>query len=187
MKCPKCKYTAFDYVDACPKCGKDLTPEKAKLNISSIKPNPPSLLGSLTGDLDDSSVEVRVPESIKEGAQDMTLKGEEIYDDGSELDISIDEEPASGEGGEVELGDLGPSDEDSELDVDLAADKFSIDAAEGAREEKVVGEEESGLKQGGDQKNPEKEETEKDSGAIGLDLEDLDLKLDFDEDEDSGE
>ena len=169
MKCPKCKYTAFDYLDACPRCGKDLTPEKAKLNISSIKPNPPSLLGSLTGDLDDSSVEVRAPESIKEGAQDMTLKGEEIYDDGSELDISIDEEPASGEGGDVELGDLGPSDEDSEL------------------EEKVVGKEESGLKQGGDQKNPEKEETKKDSEAIGLDLEDLDLKLDFDEDEDSGE
>jgi hypothetical protein len=187
MKCPKCKYTAFDYLDACPRCGKDLTPEKAKLNISSVKPNPPSLLGSLTGDLDDGSVEVRAPGSIKESAQDMTLKGEEIYDDGSELDISIDEEPASGEGGKVELGNLGPSDEDSELDVDLAADKFSIDAAEGAREEKVVGKKESGLKQGGDRKNPEKKETEKDSEAIGLDLEDLDLKLDFDEDEDSGQ
>ncbi len=187
MKCPKCKYTAFDYLDACPRCGKDLTPEKAKLNISSVKPNPPSLLGSLTGDLDDGSVEVRAPGSIKESAQDMTLKGEEIYDDGSELDISIDEEPASAEGGKVELGNLGPSDEDSELDVDLAADKFSIDAAEGAREEKMVGEKESGLKQGGDRKNPEKKETEKDSEAIGLDLEDLDLKLDFDEDEDSGQ
>jgi hypothetical protein len=187
MKCPKCKYTAFDYLDACPRCGKDLTPEKAKLNISSIRPNPPSLLGSLTGDLNDNSVEVRVPESIKEGAGDMTLKGEEIYDDGSELDIRIDEEPASGEGPEVELGDLGPSDEGSELDVDLAADKVSIEAAEGAREEKAVGGEESGLEEGGDQENPEKKETEKDSKAIDLDLENLDLKLDFDEDEDPGE
>ncbi len=187
MKCPKCKYTAFDYLDACPRCGKDLTLEKAKLNISSIRPNPPSLLGSLTGDLNDSSVAVRVPESIINGAGDMTLKGEEIYDDGSELDIIMDEEVASGEGAEVELGDLGPSDEDSELDVDLAADKVSIKAAEGASEEKAVGGEESGLEGGGDQKNPEKKETEKDSKAIDLDLENLDLKLDFDEDEDPGE
>jgi len=187
MKCPKCKYTAFDYLDACPRCGKDLTAEKAKLNISSSKPNPPSLLGSLTGDLNDSSLEVSVPESIKEGAEDMTLKGEEIYDDGSELDISIDEEPVSesGEGAEVDLGDLGPSDEDSELEMDPVTDKDSTEAAEGAREEKAVGEEESGLEESGDQKKLETEETEKDSESMDLDLGDLDLELDFAEDEDS--
>jgi hypothetical protein len=120
MKCPKCKYITFDYLDTCPRCGKDMSAEKARLNIFSIKPDPPSLLGSLTGDLNDSSVQLSVPELMKEGGEDMKLGDEEIYDDGSELDINIDEEPISGAGEEVEqeLGDL-------ELKVDFDEDEDS--------------------------------------------------------------
>ena len=119
MKCPKCKYITFDYLDTCPRCGKDMSAEKAKLSIFSIKPDPPSLLGSLTGDLNDSSVELRVPESIKKGAEDMKLKGEEVYDDGSELNINIDEESlsASNESAELELGDLGSLDDGKALEI----------------------------------------------------------------------
>ena len=113
MKCSKCKYITFDYLDACPRCGKDMSAEKAKLNIlTTIKPNPPSLLDSLIGDLDDSSVELA--ESIKEGTEDIKLKEEEgIYDDGSELNINIDEEPTLESGKDAELGsvDLGSSEE----------------------------------------------------------------------------
>jgi len=120
MKCPKCKYVTFDYLNTCPRCGKDMSAEKAKLNISAGKPNPPSLLGSLTGDLNDSGVELRIPESIKKGAEDMKLKDEEVYDDGSELDISIEEEPLSesGEVAEFDLGDLASSDDEKELEIE---------------------------------------------------------------------
>jgi len=52
MKCPKCNYITFDYEDACPKCQKDLSEERRKLNLPSWKPEPPYLLGSLTGSLD---------------------------------------------------------------------------------------------------------------------------------------
>ena len=38
MKCPKCGFTSFDYVDRCKSCGEDLVPTKIKLNISSKPP-----------------------------------------------------------------------------------------------------------------------------------------------------
>ena len=36
MKCPKCNYISFDYLDDCKKCGKDLTEHKEKHNIRSV-------------------------------------------------------------------------------------------------------------------------------------------------------
>ncbi|PLX98237.1 MAG: hypothetical protein C0623_13010 [Desulfuromonas sp.] len=36
MKCPKCGYTSFDYLDECKKCGKDLMEHKEKHNIRSL-------------------------------------------------------------------------------------------------------------------------------------------------------
>jgi hypothetical protein len=92
MKCPKCKYTTFDYLETCPRCGKDLSAEKIKLHIIAVKPNTPFLLGSLTGDLDDSSAAFVVPEFVKEASESMTIDADEIYDDGSDLNINIEEE-----------------------------------------------------------------------------------------------
>lgn len=187
MKCPKCKYVAFDYLDICPRCGKDMSAEKAKLNISAIKPNPPSLLGSLTGDLDDSSVELRVPESVEKGAEDVKLKGEEeIYDDGSELDINMEEEPISesGKEAELDLGDLSSEEDDEGLEMDLVSDT-GPEVAEEAGKETEGTEEGPAIEGSGDQEDVQGEETKKDSKAVDLDMEDLDLELDFDEDEDS--
>jgi len=93
MKCPKCKYTTFDYAETCPRCGKDLSSEKAKLHIMAIKPNTPFLLASLTGDINDSSTAFVVSESMQEASENMTIDADEIYDDGSDLNINIDEEP----------------------------------------------------------------------------------------------
>ena len=36
MKCPKCNYISFDYLDSCKKCGKDLSEHKEKHNIRSL-------------------------------------------------------------------------------------------------------------------------------------------------------
>ena len=36
MKCPKCNYTSFDYLDTCKKCGKDLSEHREKHNIRSL-------------------------------------------------------------------------------------------------------------------------------------------------------
>ncbi len=157
MKCPKCKYITFDYLDACPKCGKNMSSEKAKLNISGIKPNPPFVLGSLTGDLNESGEGVTVSESMKAGSEEMTLEREEIYDDGSELDINIDEEPVSESDGvtEIDIGDLGLTDEDKGVEVDFVSDT-----------------------EGG----AEKQEAPKKSEDLDLDLEDVELDLDLEGD-----
>jgi hypothetical protein len=36
MKCPKCNYTSFDYLDNCKKCDKDLIEHREKHNIRSV-------------------------------------------------------------------------------------------------------------------------------------------------------
>jgi hypothetical protein len=38
MKCPKCGYTSYDYLDRCKSCGEDLVPTKIKLNIYTKQP-----------------------------------------------------------------------------------------------------------------------------------------------------
>lgn len=40
MKCMKCGYISFDYNDECPRCGKDLSAEKAILGTSRFLPLP---------------------------------------------------------------------------------------------------------------------------------------------------
>ena len=158
MKCPKCKYVTFDYLDTCPKCGKNMSSEKARLNISGIKPNPPFVLGSLTGDLNESGEGLTVSESMKAGSEEITLEREGIYDDGSELDINIDEEPVSESDDvtEIDIGDLGLTDEDKGVEVDFVSDT-----------------------EGG----AEKQEAPKKSEDVDLDLGDVELELDLEGDE----
>lgn len=38
MRCPKCGYVSFDYLDRCKSCGEDLVPAKIKLNIYTRPP-----------------------------------------------------------------------------------------------------------------------------------------------------
>lgn len=39
MKCPKCGYTSFDYLDSCKKCGTDLSNARAMLGVIAISPD----------------------------------------------------------------------------------------------------------------------------------------------------
>ena len=119
MKCPKCKYTAFDYLDSCPRCGKDLVAEKANLNIFSFKPSPLFLLGSVTSDLKDSESNFEALKSA-EGGTNIELDSDEVYDDGSELGIHIDEKTFSepDKGIELTIDDLDISSVDKELDLE---------------------------------------------------------------------
>lgn len=38
MKCPKCSYTSFDYLDACKRCGADLRDTRSLLQIIAVSP-----------------------------------------------------------------------------------------------------------------------------------------------------
>jgi len=168
MKCPKCKYTTFDYLDSCPRCGKDLVAEKAKLNIFSYKPNPLFLLGSLTGDLSDSAFSFDALKSA-EGGTNVELKPDEVYDDGSELDITIDEKTVSEPDKylELDIDDLDMSPGDKELELDFTSqDSISEIEKEAVKTEDVS-----------------KEKAKQDYKEIDLESGDLKLNLDLDDEE----
>jgi hypothetical protein len=44
MKCPKCGYTSFPYLENCRKCGQTLAEPRAALGLYSLRPDPPDLL-----------------------------------------------------------------------------------------------------------------------------------------------
>ncbi len=116
MKCPKCSYNSFDYNASCPKCNKDITSEARKLNLPSYKPFPPSLLGTLTGETNDSYAGLirntytsPGPDESKMdvGLDDSGEIGSGVFDDGQDLDISLG--PEGSESGEIPAPE--PSDE----------------------------------------------------------------------------
>lgn len=39
MKCPKCGYTSFDYLDECKKCGSDLSTVRSILGVIAVSPD----------------------------------------------------------------------------------------------------------------------------------------------------
>jgi len=49
MRCPKCGYVSFDYLNRCKKCSRDLADARGMLNLLDAKPAVPFLLGSLVG------------------------------------------------------------------------------------------------------------------------------------------
>jgi hypothetical protein len=44
MKCPKCGYTSFPYLESCRKCGQGLTEQRTALGIYALRPDPLDLL-----------------------------------------------------------------------------------------------------------------------------------------------
>ena len=74
MRCPKCGYTNFDYLDRCKTCGEDLVPAKIKLNIYT---KPPKLATS-----DDGFVMAKVGTTqtplIEEVGLDEAVAGESL-------------------------------------------------------------------------------------------------------------
>jgi hypothetical protein len=171
MKCTKCKYTTFDYVDTCPRCGKDISGEKARLNILSVKPNTPFLLGSLTGDLNDSGASFVVPEASIDASESMKLDAGEVYDDGSDLSIDIEEEAVEESEKEADAGDISLTDAEKELELDFEPEDTGSE----------LNLEDEDQEQASDSEPPKEEE----SGELELDTGDLDLQLEFDEGEDS--
>lgn len=113
MRCPKCGYISFEYNQLCPKCHKDVTPEVAKMNLPTFKPNPPAMLGALTGEASETNMNFlkgtsagvgNIEESLDLSFDDSGgVSSQNVeFDDGQGLDIDIQ---TSGENtGEQESG-----------------------------------------------------------------------------------
>jgi hypothetical protein len=108
MRCPKCGYISFDYNKVCPKCNKDITAEQAKLNLPTFRPTPPSLLGILTGEANESNIGINADSSQNMDVSEMDLdfddsvsmESEDLsYDDSHDMVISLDAEDS----GEIDM------------------------------------------------------------------------------------
>jgi hypothetical protein len=159
MKCSKCGYISFDYNQVCPKCNKEISSDQGKLNLPAFRPDPPTLLGALTGEHNESQVDLSFDSGSGMGArvdadedlEDSVVMGsaEMSLDEEEGLDISLEtedtgefEEPAEEEITEsVSDFDLAGEDEEISLDMDDLSTEES-DSQEIAPIESAVEEEE---------------------------------------------
>lgn len=115
MRCPKCGYISFDYNQTCPKCDKDVSAELAKVGLPAFKPNPPSLLGVLTGEANESNVGLKIdPSSSLEVTHDMEADFESAPDYEMDEIGDLDEDTEA-----FDLSDEDASLLDHDLDVDI--------------------------------------------------------------------
>ena len=137
MKCQKCNFISFDYNQACPKCGNDLSQEKDLMNFPSYKPAPPSLLGALTGEIGvtDDDAMIPHPDASAEGAEaeELLISLDNLSPDAPEsMQFEPEVVPAAREGdmeaGEgdaleelsISLDDLSGEDEPIQLEPEAA-------------------------------------------------------------------
>jgi hypothetical protein len=109
MKCPKCSYISFDYNLTCPKCDKDISSEQEKLHLPSFRPNPPFLLGALTGEVNDSHL------GQGRGSSEISM--------GHDAEVTLEDESSHFDSGEVAMP------ESSEFD--LGSEEISLDDTSG--------------------------------------------------------
>ena len=124
MKCPKCGYISFDHNEFCPKCNKNIAVIRDKMNMPSYKASPPSILGALTGEANDSGVDIKVQgsgetASVMEEEPGLSLEDsqtieamEKTFKDSQEFEIEL--ETTLDEGKEES-----PEDDADELELDL--------------------------------------------------------------------
>jgi hypothetical protein len=148
MKCPKCGYISFDYNDACPKCNKDISVEREKMNLPSYIPNPPSLLTALTGEGNEPEFDLKIEsaESIESIEQEISLSPEdsqaieameEAFKDSQELEIELDtgrEDKEKMPREKVELSGLAPEISDTEIPDDIRSPDLAEPSPEDSEE-----------------------------------------------------
>ncbi len=104
MKCPKCGFISFDYLQNCPKCEKDISLERERYNLPSYKPDPPSLLGGLLKAKTEASIGLRIQKQETSAAGDKPVdfgqhdhqaieEMEAALDDDSDIGFEIEAEP----------------------------------------------------------------------------------------------
>lgn len=113
MKCPKCHYHSFDFLDACPKCGADWKGYKERFNIIAFKPGELDFLEELLSGEEEIKSKGNISSSLTESPEIIletpTLEEEEKEtEEGEEIEPQLDSTTATQE-------DLTPFEETAEL------------------------------------------------------------------------
>jgi len=123
MKCPKCGFISFDYLDSCRQCNTDLTETKKKLGLALIPSSEPeTLLGPAVAESpspsDDSDFSFEEPEG--ESNEELVFSDSDLFEESDlgfsaeHLELGLGDAPAPLEGGQSGSGNLGPIDLDLE-------------------------------------------------------------------------
>jgi hypothetical protein len=157
MRCPKCGYFGFDYLDTCRKCDRDLTEVRQELNLMDFRPEVPFLLGTLVGDeqrgLYDSQRELSLAQEAElelSGLDAGEAPGMEATVDMDGMRQTIESESPNMELGAITADDLGTI----EMDAARASDSTEV------KVDDLSAKEAEGVTPVGD-----------DEGFLGLDLE----------------
>lgn len=114
MKCPKCGYTSFPYLESCGKCAHGLAEQRAAMGIYALRPDPPDLLLAYQpadieateatpaqpllapsidlGTLDEIELEFAEAESAAPGTHELEEQGDAASDSGPTFDLEVIEE-----------------------------------------------------------------------------------------------
>lgn len=178
MRCTKCNYISFDHNLTCPKCNKDLQDIQIMLNLPNFEASPPSFLGMMIGEGNNSSVnlEIGLPHHLDEigPGDDVSL---EVSDD------LLTEEPDR-EAGEPGL-ELSFDTEQPEVVEDIVEDIEEQDVISDVKENEIgeIGAEEMAVEQLSDDELHLEEEISRDVEDIALDLEDFSSEEKIDDQE----
>ena len=116
MRCPKCGYNSFDYLDSCKKCGKDLAEHKQKFGIVSVLfPGHMSQVANTEVAEEENLVEEAV------AAATTTVAPTPPMEDSLEETVVAPAEPATegaGEGDDFGFDFMGDSEQEEDLSFD---------------------------------------------------------------------
>jgi hypothetical protein len=182
MKCPKCGYISFDYNQVCPKCNKNISAEQEKTFLPSFRPEPPSLLGFLTGEANESNMNLRTSQGSHMGVdqqEDIGLGDSAIIEsegfglDEQDLEMSIEAED-SGEALFEQEVEIEPEKLFSDSDFNLEqkeGGKIAAPSESTEAEELSFDLGDLSLEESGDMLDLSLEEPEKPQEQVAMDLE----------------
>ncbi|MGM0611638.1 MAG: hypothetical protein ACQES5_11220 [Thermodesulfobacteriota bacterium] len=145
MYCSKCKYTSFDHLDKCPKCGQNWSETKKALNLEWLGYNEKPWID-----------EARADFGFEKNDEPQLISG---YDESEDMEFTFDENSGQNEDNEVEIEELAETSTD-----DGIIDYFQEDTEESG--EPVLEFELEENKSGPREKEPENLEDEIDISQL---------------------
>ena len=126
MRCPKCSYSSFDYNEACPNCGRDLSPVRQMLGLLAVIPQPMPYLEELLGQFDE--VEVEAPDEASSSSAHLGDYEEDDFEfeGGATGTITVDVPEVQLEAPE-EVVELEAPDIDMPVEDDAGSDEIEFD------------------------------------------------------------
>jgi len=112
MKCPKCGYHSFDYLENCKKCGIDLAAHKSKYNLRGFFA-PSQVAAASVADIDEPAAAPAVAAAPEKAGGDVDFGFDFLEEDEEQVAGSID---------------LGDDDQDLNLDKPFDIDAESVPA-----------------------------------------------------------